>query len=258
MISFKINRFRKEIWFQKKPFLTDMMSFNLFQQCSGSQKIFGFKREDYFTKTIDLKRTDGEIFSSFSKTTKNQINRAGRENVQFEIENDVDFFIDFYNEFAKMKKLPLIKDQLYFRDQNCFRITKATFEGETLVMHSYLLDKTNKLARIHMGGSHYRERDDKHLIGRANRFLLFQDMLYFKKEGFTVFDLGGYGLNTDNEEIRKINDFKDQFGGVIEYQSNYTPYLLLFAKTLKSLLKRLRFATPVSEELVPGIVERVH
>jgi hypothetical protein len=113
-----------------------------------------------------------------------------RENLQFEIENDNDFFIDFYNKFAKTKGLPLITNKIYFQKQDHFIITKVTFEGETLVVHSYLLDEKRKLARIHMGGSHYREREDKHLIGRANRFLFFQDMLFFKKEGFTVFDQG--------------------------------------------------------------------
>jgi hypothetical protein len=258
MISIKIGKFRKEIWFQKRPFLTDILSLNLFQQCSSTKKLFGFKQEDYFTKIIDLNQSEEAIFSSFSKTAKNQINRSVRENLQFEIENDNDFFIDFYNKFAKTKGLPLITNKIYFQKQDHFIITKVTFEGETLVVHSYLLDKKRKLARIHMGGSHYREREDKHLIGRANRFLLFQDMLYLKKEGFTVFDLGGYGVNTENEEILRINEFKDQFGGVIEQQSNYTPYLLLLVRKLKLLTNRFKLATLFSEELSPGLVERIH
>lgn len=258
MISFKINKFRKEIWFQKKPSLADVASLNLFQQCSANKKLFGFRREDFHTKTIDLNQTEEALLASFSKSTKYQINRARRENLQFIIENDTDAFIAFYNEFARMKGQQLITNKIYFQHPECFRITKAVFEDEILVMHSYLLDRTNKLVRIHLGGSHFRERNDKSLIGRANRFLLFEDMLYFKKEGFAIFDMGGYGVNTANEEILRINAFKDEFGGVIEHQSNYTPYMLLLLKKMKRYKDRFKLATLFSQEPLPGLLENIH
>jgi hypothetical protein len=49
-------------------------------------------------------------------------------------------------------------------------------------------------------------------------------------------------VNTENEEILRVNEFKDQFGGVIERQSNYTPYFLLLIRKLKFRINRFKFA----------------
>jgi lipid II:glycine glycyltransferase (peptidoglycan interpeptide bridge formation enzyme) len=59
------------------------------------------------------------------------------------------------------------------------------------------------------------------MIGRANRLLHWDDICFFKNNGFLIYDMGGYSMDKDNEELQAINKFKEGFGGEIikEYKS---------------------------------------
>jgi hypothetical protein len=235
MLSFPKGKFRNEIWFSTKPPVRDIVSFNIFRQCFSTQKLWGFKREDFFTKIIDLTQSETEIQNQFNKTTKYDMNRAGREKVQFRLGESIDSFISFYNEFAETKGLQFITSNLYFQDRENFKITMATLDGNTLVMHCYLTDVAIKRVRLLYSASHFRIMDnvDKSMVGRANKFLHYQDMLYFKDQGYAYYDLGGYGKDSIDDEILKINTFKDGFGGSLVRQSNYIPYLYILFQKLK-------------------------
>jgi lipid II:glycine glycyltransferase (peptidoglycan interpeptide bridge formation enzyme) len=82
------------------------------------------------------------------------------------------------------------------------------------------------------------------MIGRANRLLHWEDILYFKQEGLSYYDFGGWSSDTTNLERQKINAFKESFGGVIIPQySYYVPVSLLgkiflAARKGKEILKR--------------------
>ena len=51
------------------------------------------------------------------------------------------------------------------------------------------------------------------------------DMIYFKKEGYAIYDFGGYAYGTNNPDLIGINNFKDQFGGELVEESNFSPVL---------------------------------
>ncbi len=235
MISFSINKFRREIWFSKGPSVANIAGLNFFKQSATTKKLWGFKQEDFFTKIVDLTLTEKEILDQFNKTTKYDAGRAVRDNIQFQLEENAEDFISFYNEFAKSKGLLLISNNMYFRDPSQFQITEAVYEGETLVLHSYLTDATAKRVRLLHSASLFRkmENSEKQMAGRANRFLHYQDMLFFKEKGFVEYDLGGYAKDTTDEELLKINAFKECFGGVMVHESNYIPYLYILLKKLK-------------------------
>jgi lipid II:glycine glycyltransferase (peptidoglycan interpeptide bridge formation enzyme) len=70
----------------------------------------------------------------------------------------------------------------------------------------------------------FREADEvsyRNMIGRANRLLHWEDILYFKDQGYEIYDLGGVTLNQSNKEGQAIARFKECFGGslVKEYKS---------------------------------------
>jgi hypothetical protein len=44
-------------------------------------------------------------------------------------------------------------------------------------------------------------------------------MLYFKKQGFAVYDWGGAGKN---DEVQNITEFKESFGGAPARQYDFT------------------------------------
>ena len=80
-------------------------------------------------------------------------------------------------------------------------------ENKSLVMHSYLCDKDNKRVRLLHSASLFRSDDQniRSLVGMANRFLHFKDMTYFN---YMVYDFGGYAFETNDEQLKNINDFR--------------------------------------------------
>jgi len=59
------------------------------------------------------------------------------------------------------------------------------------------------------------------VVGRANRFLHYEDIRYFKEHGYETYDLGGYAKDTQDPKLQGINVFKESFGGTIVEQYNY-------------------------------------
>ena len=105
-------------------------------------------------------------------------------------------------------------------------------------MHAYLLDDTLKRVRLLHSASLFRNEKDnqlKAITGRANRLLHFNDMCFFKQHGFQIYDMGGYAHGTSDEALKRINQFKDSFGGILIQESDYLPVLgsaLLFLKKI--------------------------
>ena len=57
-------------------------------------------------------------------------------------------------------------------------------------------------------------------IGRANRLHHWLDVLRFRDEGFAIYDFGGWYAGTANDELLRINRFKESFGGEVVLQYN--------------------------------------
>jgi len=79
---------------------------------------------------------------------------------------------------------------------------------------------SDNTARLHQSSSLFRAACDKEtrsMIGRSNRLLHWEDILYFKDAGLRWYDFGGwYGgpetTGTYAEQLL-INQFKESFGG---------------------------------------------
>lgn len=230
-----------EKWFSKDVSMFDAFRLVIYRQSQNLDNVFGFKREDFYTKIIELRQDLDQIFESIGKNTKYKINRASREGVHFTIEEDLNVFLDFYNEFSRSKSLSTLSKKVLRKYNNNLVVTKATkskSESENLVMHSYIVDFESKRVRLLHSASLFRTDDKKirNLVGMANRFLHFEDMKYFKEHNFKVYDFGGYAYNTVDEQLKNINDFKDSFGATLLHESNYTSWILnIFIKMTKIL-----------------------
>lgn len=53
------------------------------------------------------------------------------------------------------------------------------------------------------------------MLGRANRYHRWQDILKFKKLGVLLYDFAGLYTDTTNQKLLNINRFKEGFGGEI-------------------------------------------
>jgi lipid II:glycine glycyltransferase (peptidoglycan interpeptide bridge formation enzyme) len=231
-------------YFYKKPSYYDALRFIRYEVCNSKDEFMGFIRKKKFTMIIDLTKSQEELWDQYGKYTKRDIRRAKREGVRFEVEKNLDAFIEIHNSFVKSKEISrdeiaVRKDYLpHFKDN--LVITKAVFQNEVLVMRTYIIDEKIKKVRGLLMATLYRNEDNRqkrYLMGRANRFLFYQEMLYFKELGYLIFDMGGYAYNTNDIIKKRICEFKDGFGGEVIEESEYTTLPLYIARNLKNITK---------------------
>lgn len=197
---------------------------------------FGYIREIFYTKLIDLRKSEDEILAGFSAETRRLIRRADKEEIVYDESTDMDEFVRFFNRFSKQKKLSywLNAETLRQKTPN-YKITRALKDGQVLFSHLYRCDDEKRRAVILYGGSIL--KDDSHqfsnaVISSANRGLHYYDMQILKACGYDVYDLCGYAPDTTDPELKKINDFKDDFGGVVVCEANYRSVVMQVASML--------------------------
>ena len=111
----------------------------------------------------------------------------------------------------------------------------TTKTGKECVYHVYITGTGR--ARLLHSISVYRDAnnaEERNAIGRANRLSHFEDMIWFKEHGFSVYDWGGYS----NGRLAGIDDFKASFGGRIENRYSFILSRSLLGHLLGFVLKR--------------------
>src|SRR5262249_59999119 len=84
---------------------------------------------------------------------------------------------------------------------------------EQLVWHAYVC--IGAADCLIYSASWFRGKDSRYrsLVGRANRWLHWQDMLRFKRAGVHCYDWGGMFRDESTADRAGINQFKRMFGG---------------------------------------------
>jgi len=205
----------------------------------------------YETLQIDLLKDEHELLMELNKTTRRQVKRAeerGLERVVIENPTDEDLLVFqvFYNDFAKDKKTyPCssyhMKTMKLLRDKNALLITYIKDSKDILCYRIYILD--GKFAMNLYSASHFRMADSQELkkvSGQANRLLTWKSILWFKNNGYVLYDFGGL---TNDENIRR---FKFGFGGGIVpvyfgYKANsYVGSIIIKIRDLKISFSTIR------------------
>lgn len=202
----------------------------------------GFIRTLFYTKIADL--TCNDITEPFSNDTKYQVRRGIKEGIVCRTSDNITEFVRFYNRFATSKNLDEFRmsenDIKRYGENVCLRAAYGP-ENQVLVYHSYVIDRSAKRVRGLGSASMIHDTSVENLnrrfIGRANRLLIYQDMLFFKELGFEVFDFGGYAFNTKNKTMQGINAFKDEFGGRLILEANYEMFLQFLVKKIYHWVK---------------------
>lgn len=178
------------------------------------------------TLHIDLTQDPERLFSGFGKSTRNQINRASKQDclsfvaMSEPTQDDVVAFQAFYNAFARAKGTTLCDAynmqtlKLLIAQLGLVITRVADAGGSALCYHTYVVD--GRRAMLLYSGSHFRsvqDTVDRNRIARANRFLHWRDILFFKQAAFQIYDCGGL------TEDANIAEFKRSFGGneITEY-----------------------------------------
>jgi lipid II:glycine glycyltransferase (peptidoglycan interpeptide bridge formation enzyme) len=177
----------------------------------------------FLSMTTNLRADTESLSEPFSKDCKYKIRRADtKDNLVMECITDpqprLAEFCAFFDEFAKQKSHEPSDRQ--WLQAACkagqLLLTSASRNGEVLVWHAHLLCGT--ATWLQYSGSCFRDKqtDYRSLVGRANRWLHWKDMLWFKEMGVSRYDWGGLFQDESTPERAGINAFKKSFGGIIE------------------------------------------
>lgn len=230
-----------EVWFAPKVARRDALVPCVYIQSCETTRILGFFRSTFPTKIVNLQHPIDTLDNNLDKTVRYEIRRAERDNVKILELLQPSEFLSFYNNFANEKNLPKITEHHFNSIKQFVRILCATHNESTLVMHAYILDHKSHRCRLLYSASqilHCTDTRWRAHVGRANRYLHWAAMAFFKQLGFHEYDLGGYALNTKNPTLAGINQFKDGFGGVLRLEYNYYSWPLLVLLRINNLLKK--------------------
>ena len=234
----------KVVWFAEEPVKENGII--TYHQASFEHK----DAVKFETLINNLSDDEDSIKSHFSKSCKYKVNRAAREDVQIEIKDaaaitdeDIEAFLAFFRTFWESKGTSfeqydsVKRDLMDYRSVNSLTLAYAKVAGEIAVYHTHIYDE--KYARLLHSASLYRLQDDeedntRNLIGMANRYLHFQEMLYFKEKGLTAYDWGGAGKDKD---VINITEFKESFGGEAATFYDFEEVRGLKAKLFKLLVE---------------------
>lgn len=202
---------------------------------------------DFPTIVTDLSEDADRIFSRIKRASRQEIRRCERDGLTIDHWYPADAaaltaFLEFYNAFAAVKGRPEISenDLRRYLGAGILALSRASLEGRALCWHAYLAQAGRARGLLSASG---RFDDDSSIhrsaVGRANRFLHWRDMLFFKNAGLNVYDLGGWYPGTDDQALLKVNQFKEEFGGTTIRQFDCKMGITLKGK-LYLLLQDLR------------------
>lgn len=231
----------RETWFSYEFKISDLFTLNAYlairnfkQSPKWGIKVITYSIENSLVEDADV------IFSRFSTTTRKDIKRAERAGIECCFFNDIDRFVDFYNSFAKIKNIPGTSRQRMEEMGEYLKMSCALLNGQLLQVHSYLIDNELKIVGGYSSASlRFDSTVDYSLVSKANKLLHYKDMLYFKDQGFRLYDFGGYTENTTDESLIGINEFKLSFGGQKTESLNIVSFNYYILKGIRKFLIRL-------------------
>jgi len=172
------------------------------------------------TLRSDLTVPADAIAAAFDANCRRQIRHAGRDRLHYELcdaaDERIEEFSAFYDAFAREKRLEVADRHWLSRVAADNRLTFSCVScaGRPLVWHSQL--RAGDTVQVTYSASLFRgmNADDRALVGRANRWLHWQNMLAFKNAGARCYDWGGMFADESSPEHAGVNRFKRGFGGV--------------------------------------------
>jgi lipid II:glycine glycyltransferase (peptidoglycan interpeptide bridge formation enzyme) len=240
----EIIRVQKGIKYSEEWFSESISFFNIFQimvykfyRGENLSSKLGFFKKTSHTLMIDLKQEEEKIFDTFHSKYKNEIRRAIKEDISFEVANrdELEFFREKYNHFAEYRGLTLITEEKLESLNENILLTKSIYNDKILNYHFYVID--NKNVRLQYSIDIEQEGVDRKFYGWSNKFLHYMDICELKEKGYDCYDFGGIAKDTDNKSLEGINNFKIKFGGeVIEEYSYESIVYALFYKIKEKLL----------------------
>jgi hypothetical protein len=226
------------VYFAERPRTADCFKPALYFHSSHPDPLPGWTWRRKYTLLVDLSRDAETILGGCSTTTRYEIRKGEHDGFRFEPVPLVDEYMGFYNEAAARNRMQPMDRRSLDPYWPHLLVTKVLHEGQPLAMHAHLADPGQGRAHLYQSASTFRAHADRaarNLIGRANRWLHFRDMLHFKEAaGFGLYDFGGLAEGSTDEALKRIDAFKRGFGGRMIETSNYYSLPIQFIHWLRT------------------------
>ena len=255
---------RGEVWYDDEP--GDTRSVDWIHYRQRSSLIPGARWNYFDTYFVDLTQSAEQLLKRLNADTAYKIRRArDRDKIVCEVCDSrdpsvLDRFEAMYNQFAAMKGLsPLDRARINaMAAAGALDLSVAKDpQGNALVYHANHRDQ-HRATELHLP-SLYRKTSEsatRNLIGRANRYLTWSDMLRYKEQGLKSFDFGGWYVGTTDQALLRINEFKRGFGGQVvrEYEGEQILSLKGWVVlNVAKLLKRIKLFPSGSRSAPPPV-----
>jgi hypothetical protein len=206
-----------EVWYEEEP--PRDSGVDIIQYRQRATPIANARHTPFLSLVTDLAGGEEAITEKFAKDCRYKIRRASKDELHSEFitepESRLDEFSKFFDAFAMQKSLPPCDRQWLVAACKVHQValSSASRNGEALVWHAHVL--SGKRAGLLYSASCFRDKDNDYraLVGRANRWLHFKDLLQFKAIGMECYDWGGLFDDDSTPERAGINSFKRSFGG---------------------------------------------
>lgn len=268
---------RAEIWYDEEPDQARAVDWLCYQQ--RSEPVEGLPATTFYTRVIDLDQSRQQLLAGLNRDTTYKIRRAReRDGVICEGCNPgdpvvMDRFEQMFNAFAALKgRTPLNRARMEgLAAAGVLDLSVAKDpQGNTLVYHANYRD-CRRATSLELPSLYRKSSDpaERNFISRANRFLMWSNILRYQEQGLKGFDFGGWYLGSTDQARLDINRFKEGFGGRIVREYNSEAILSLKGRLVLAIAALLHRAglfaarngteprrrtlqpTGTSEELIP-------
>ena len=238
----------QEIWFDNNDPIERDADLVLYYQVAEQMK----EAEPFATLIIDLGESEEEIYKNFAKNNRYEISRAEKRDeltaqfFNYPVPQKVlESLCEDYNSFAESRHKTTLTPKVFHKlnEDQMLAVTNVVRNGKVLVWHTYIVNHGR--ARLKTSNSIFTDKsnEERNLIGRANRFLHWEDIKFFRNKQYKTYDFGGFYTGELDKKLLGINSFKKSFGGTLEESFNYAVTKTLKGKiylALARLKKKLR------------------
>lgn len=194
---------------------------------SSSDDIFqkyNYKKKNWATFLTDLTKESEDIFKTLNKTTRYDIRKAEKNNIEFEIAENFSSYQELVELSLKMKKKrgQKIKKHTQFYEKFWHKLSKhgylqvflARKDGELLGGIEVLIFNKN----VHQ----YSVVNSEKTQFQSGSFLTWNAIKWSIQNKYRTFDMGGVNPEPENEKENLIGFYKSKWGGTQLYFSRYT------------------------------------
>jgi lipid II:glycine glycyltransferase (peptidoglycan interpeptide bridge formation enzyme) len=197
-------------------------------------------RIHWSSKRVSLGEEPEVILKSFSENHRRSVKKAVTQGIEFRRigPGEVGAFADGYVRMYRHRQLNVDPEQTLRSFEQLHRFLGETGKGffmgafrEGMLLGGLIVIYQGETAFYYKGYIDHEQRQSP-----INHAAFYQAMLQARSDGLRWFDLGGYAVDTTDEQLININKFKDGFKGVLV---SFPPTKMIGLRKLTGTLERL-------------------